>query len=111
MPVSQEAGQKAANLLFAMEEAIDAALTASAKLQGELPQLRQEANLAVGVVQPTLEKLAEITAGLTAVRGDACEAHTRLSVVQRYAGLSDVAFGPFEPKPEELQRKGALRAA
>lgn len=106
--VSQEIGRQVADQLFAAERAIDAAVRAAAQLQALIPEAGERAQLSIGLTQPTLEHVAEMTATLVRARSQAVAAHGSLAAVQRKVGLGQVAYGPFVDKPGAEKPSGRL---
>jgi hypothetical protein len=95
----REAAQKVAAGLFALEEAIDLALTKSAELNAILPAARAEANLSAVVGQEAFEGAVEVFASLAAARRHIVETHKRLGETKSQIGLRTVAVGDGGEKP------------
>lgn len=93
------AAQQVADSLFESEAAIDAAITAVAKLAGVMPAVRADANLSALIGQGALERAIQAMSELGSARRAIVETHKELSIAQRDIGLGAVAFGTGEEKP------------
>ena len=81
----QAVAQKVADRLFAVESAIDLALTRAAELNAAMPQARSEARLPAMIGQTAFDRAAEAFSALV---------EARLQI-----GLSEVDSGDLIPKP------------
>lgn len=95
------AAQQVADSLFESEAAIDAAITAVAKLAGVMPAVRSDARLSALIGQGALERAIEAMGELGSARRAIVETHKELSIAQRDIGLGAIAFGGAEEKPKE----------
>lgn len=95
----RDAAMKVAESLFAVEEAIDAALARAAELNSTLATARIEANLSAVVGQDAFEVAAAAFASIAKARGEIVETHKRLSETKNEIGLRAVAIGD-QGKPE-----------
>lgn len=95
----REAAQQVADSLFESEAAIDAAITAVAKLAGVMPAVRADAKLSALIGQGALERAIEAMGELGAARRAIVETHKELSIAQRDIGLGAVSYGTGEEKP------------
>ena len=95
----REAAQRVAAGLFALEKAIDAALTRSAELNAIMPSARAEANLSAVVGQEAFDGAAETFAALARARRHVVETHQRLDATKTLVGLRTVAVGDGTEKP------------
>lgn len=86
----RKAAEQVAESLFAAEAAIDAALACTAKLAGQMPAVRQDANLSALIGQGAIERAIEAMAALSQARGHICATHKELSVAQGHIGLGAV---------------------
>lgn len=95
----RQAAQNVADRLFAVEAAIDAAVTAAAELNAVLPTARTDANLSAIVGQDALDRTAEAFISLVQARRQIIEAHHRLEETRIQIGLRTVAIGGGAQKP------------
>jgi hypothetical protein len=95
----QAVAQQVADQLFAVENAIDAALTQAAELTAVLPKARAEARLSAIVGQAALDQTAAALAALVEARRCIVDAHEQLDTVRGQIGLREVDFGDLAPKP------------
>ena len=96
----QQVAQKVADRLFAVESAIDVALTRAAELTAAMPQARTEARLPAMIGQTALDRAAEAFAALVEARRRIVETHTSLDQARLQMGLREVNSGDSYPKPE-----------
>jgi hypothetical protein len=94
----RNAALKVAESLFAVEEAIDAALARSAELNGNMVTARNDAKLSALVGQDAFEVSAAAFAALARARSEIVETHKRLDVAKSQIGLRTVSVGDT-PKP------------
>ncbi|HEY5710949.1 MAG TPA: hypothetical protein VIT38_03550 [Allosphingosinicella sp.] len=107
MPRTRQAvAQKVADRLFALEEAIDVALTRAAELNASMPQARGEARLPAMVGQDAFDKAAEAFTSLVLARRRVVETHISLDQARAEIGLKEVATGDLIPKPGETPMGG-----
>lgn len=95
----REAAEKVAAGLFAVEEAIDAALKRAAEFNALMPAARTEANLSAVVAQDAFDGAAETFASLARARHHIVETHRRLDAAKDQIGLRAVAIGDGTTKP------------
>jgi len=108
MPRTRQAvAQKVADRLFALENAIDAALTRAAELNAAMPEARGEARLPAMIGQDAFDKSAEAFASLVLARRRIVETHQSLDLARVQIGLKEVAGGDLIPKPEEFAPAGS----
>lgn len=94
----QAVAQRVADRLFAVENAIDAALACAAELTAALPTARAEARLPATVGQAALDRTAASLAALVEARRCIVDAHEQLDTVRGQIGLREVDAGDTEPK-------------
>jgi hypothetical protein len=104
----QEVAQKVADRLFAVESAIDIALTRVAELNAAMPAARTEARLPAMIAQKALDRAAEAFSTLVAARRLIIETHEQLDVARVQIGLREVDAGDALPKPNPASPPGAL---
>jgi hypothetical protein len=108
----QEVAQKVADRLFAVEAAIDEALTRAAELTATMPQARTEARLPAMVGQEALDRATEAFVALVEARRRIVETHKSLDHTREQIGLREVDAGDTVPKPNPLEPSGlAYRAS
>jgi hypothetical protein len=98
----RHAAEQVAASLIAAETAIDAALTLTAKLAGEMPAVRADAGLSALIGQGALERAIEAMSALGLARNHIVATHKELSVAQNQIGLGAinvVADGSGGTKP------------
>ena len=108
----QQAAQKVADRLFAVENAIDAAVRCAAELNASMPEARSSARLSAVIGQEALDQAAEAFALLVQARRAMVETHHKLEETRIRIGLREVAMGDTDPKDEPMtarDRRG-LRA-
>lgn len=93
------AARNVAASLIESENAIDAALTASAKLSGDMLHGRTSAGLSALFGQDALEEVVQAQVALAEARRRMIEAHKKLTVVKHEMGLDAYAAGDGSPKP------------
>jgi hypothetical protein len=98
----QEVAQKVADRLFAVESAIDIALTRAAELNAAMPMARAEARLPAMIGQTALDRAAEAFAALVKARRRIVETHESLDQARTQIGLREVNVGDTEPKTPAL---------
>ena len=89
----QAVAQRVADQLFAVENAIDAALRGAAELTAALPKARADARLSAIVGQAALDRTAASLAALVEARRCIVEAHEQLDTVRGEIGLREVNIG------------------
>jgi len=94
----QEVAQKVADRLFAVESAIDIALTRAAELNAAMPMARAEARLPAMIGQSAFDCAAEAFTALVAARRRIVETHESLDHARAQIGLREVATGDSVPK-------------
>jgi len=95
----QIVAQQVADRLFAVETAIDVALTRAAELSAAMPQARAEARLPAMIGQDALAGAAETFAALVEARRQIIATHASLDVAREQIGLREMAAGDMVPKP------------
>lgn len=99
MPRTRQAvAQKVADRLFALEHAIDVALTRAAELNASMPEARGEARLSAMVGQDAFDKAAEAFTCLVQARRRVVETHQSLDEARIQIGLREVDAGDTEQK-------------
>jgi hypothetical protein len=96
----QEVAQKVADRLFAVESAIDIALTRAAELNAAMPMARCEARLPAMIGQSAFDRAAEAFSALVVARRYIVETHASLDEARMQIGLKEVAGGGLIPKPD-----------
>lgn len=100
MPRTRQAvAQKVADRLFALEHAIDLALTRAAELNAAMPEARGEARLPAMIGQDAFDKAAEMFSSLVQARRRVVETHKSLDEARAQIGLQEVSTGDLVPKP------------
>ncbi len=94
----QAVAQKVADRLFAVESAIDIALTRAAELNAAMPQARAEARLPAMVGQAALDRAAEAFTALVEARRRIVATHESLDAARLQIGLREVDAGDTVPK-------------
>ena len=94
----QAAAQKVADRLFALENAIDLALTRAAELNAAMPQARTDARLPAMIGQSALDRAAEAFTSLVEARRRIVATHASLDEARLQIGLKEVATGDSMPK-------------
>jgi len=98
----RQAAEQVAASLIAAETAIDAALTLTAKLAGQMPSVRADAGLSALIGQGALERAIEAMTALGLARNHIVATHKELSLAQTQIGLGAinvVADGGSGEKP------------
>lgn len=110
----RNAAVKVARELFALEEAIDAALVKAAGLSAIMPTATAEANLSAVVIQDAFEKSAATFAALAQARRHVIDTHHCLDATKIQIGLRTLNFnggdkdvGPGRGITTELQCEAA----
>jgi len=99
MPRTRQAvAQQVADRLFAVEAAIDIALTRAAELNAAMPQARAEARLPAMIGQEALVGASETFAALVEARRRIIGTHASLDEARAQIGLKEVDAGDTEPK-------------
>ncbi len=98
----REAAKKVADCLFAVEEAIDLALTRAAELNAAMPAARADARVSALVGQQAMDRAARAFTLLVQARGEMCETHRCLDETKTQIGLREFAVGDLLPKPKTL---------
>jgi hypothetical protein len=99
----RHAAEQVAASLMAAEAAIDAALTSTAKLAGQMPAIRADAGLSALIGQGALERAIEAMSALGQARNHIVATHKELSIAQNQMGLGAVkvvADGSGGTKPD-----------
>ncbi|HYJ53188.1 MAG TPA: hypothetical protein VEW04_08440 [Allosphingosinicella sp.] len=100
MPRTRQAvAQRVADHLFALEDAIDVALTRSAELNASMPSARGEARLPAMIGQTALDHAADTFTSLVQARRNVVETHRSLDEARAEIGLQEVNIGDMAPKP------------
>lgn len=95
----QVVAQKVADRLFAVEEALDLALTRAAELAASMPEARHEARLSAIVGQDAMEHAVAAMAALAEARRKIVDTHQSLDRTREEIGLQEVDAGDLVPKP------------
>jgi hypothetical protein len=101
----QQAAQKVADRLFAVENAIDTAVRCAAELNAAMPEARGDARLSAVVGQDALDQAAQAFALLVQARRAMVDTHHRLEETRIQIGLREVAVGDSVPKPPPGARR------
>ena len=109
--IRQAVAQEVADRLFAVETAIDEALTRAAELTAALPQARIEARLPAMVGQDALDRATEAVVALVEARRRIIETHKSLDYTREQIGLREVDAGDSVPKVPGLFPTSAERTA
>lgn len=107
----QGVAQKVADRLFAVEAAIDEALTRAAELTAAMPQARTEARLPAIVGQDALDRATEAFVALVNARRHIVETHKSLDITRAEIGLQEVSGGDLIPKPSYISTEGKVARA
>lgn len=111
MPRTRQAvAQKVADRLFALEDAIDLALTRAAELNASMPEARGEARLPAMIGQDALDRAAETFTSLVQARRRVVETHRSLDQARVQMGLKEVSTGDLVPKPQVFEPNGQIAA-
>ena len=94
----QAVAQQVADRLFAVESAIDMALTRAAELNAAMPQARTEARLPAMIGQSAFDRAAEAFSALVEARRRIVATHASLDEARQLIGLREVATGDSTPK-------------
>lgn len=94
----QAVAQQVADRLFAVESAIDLALTRAAELNAAMPQARTDARLPAMIGQSALDRAAEAFTALVEARRRIVATHASLDEARVQIGLREVASGDSVPK-------------
>jgi hypothetical protein len=117
MPRTRQAvAQKVADRLFAVENAIDIALTRAAELAASMPEARGDARLPAMIGQDAFGKAAQTFSSLVEARRCIVETHHSLDQARIQIGLREVDAGDALPKPDpnpftEAKSDGVLPVA
>jgi hypothetical protein len=107
----QQAAQKVADRLFAVENAIDAAVRSAAELTAVMPEARTDARLSAVIGQDALDQAAEAFALLVQARRAMVATHNKLEETRIRIGLREVNVGDSLPKdPVARERRTHVRA-
>lgn len=98
----REAAQCVAARLFAVEAAIDMALTAAAELNAVLPTARTSANLSAIVGQEALDNSADTFASLVRARRQIIATHHSLETTRKQIGVRAEDIGGGSEKPRVM---------
>jgi hypothetical protein len=104
--IRQAVAQQVADRLFALESAIDLALTRAAELTAAMPQARLEARLPAMVGQEALDKATDTFVALVQARRHIIETHKSLDLTRAEIGLREVDAGDSYPKPQPQTTTG-----
>jgi hypothetical protein len=99
----RKAVEQVAEVLYAAEAAVDAALNKTASLAATIPVALVEANLSTLYCQDALERVSETIAAIAQARRGLVEAHKELTVVKGQIGLSAVTLIGNDGKPPLVQ--------
>lgn len=97
--IRQAAAQTVADHLFALEEAIDLAVTRAAELTAAMPAARVTGRLPAIIGQDALDRAAETMTSLVQARRQVVETHHSLDAARAQLGLAEVNVGDMVPKP------------
>lgn len=96
----RDAAVRVAGALISLEDAIDTAITASAELNGLMPQARKDANVSALLGHDAFEEAVVIHTALATARRAAVNTHKHLSEAKHQMGLDDYfPIGDTRPKP------------
>jgi hypothetical protein len=107
----QAVAQKVADRLFAVESAIDLALTRAAELNAAMPQARADARRPALIGQSAFDRAAEAFTALVEARRRIVATHASLDEARLQIGLKEVASGDGVPKVPPGFTEGALSEA
>jgi hypothetical protein len=94
----QAVAQQVADRLFAVESAIDLALTRAAELNAAMPQARTDARLPAMIGQTALDRATEAFTALVEARRRIIATHESLDETRIHIGLQPVDAGDSQPK-------------
>jgi hypothetical protein len=109
--IRQAVAQSVAERLFAVESAIDLALTRAAELNAAMPAARTEARLPATVGQAALDRATEAFVALVEARRHIVETHASLDETRLQIGLREVDAGDTVPKPPPYDREAITEMA
>ncbi len=96
--IRQAVAQHVADRLFAVESAIDVALTRAAELNAAMPAARTEARLPAMIGQDAFDRAASAFVALVEARRRIVETHASLDEARMQIGLREVNSGDLAPK-------------
>jgi hypothetical protein len=96
--IRQAVAQSVADRLFAVESAIDIALTRAAELNAAMPAARAEARLPAMIGQDAFDRAASALVALVEARRRIVETHASLDEARQQIGLREVNSGDLAPK-------------
>lgn len=88
-----------ANKLWALEDAIDKAITGAAGFAANLPEARTQMRMSAVVGQDVFDSAIATIAALNDARRHAVEMHNRMEATRVQMGMRPVAFGSACDKP------------
>jgi hypothetical protein len=106
----QQAAQKVADRLFAVEDAIDTAVRTAAELTAAMPAARSDARLSAVIGQDALDQAAQAFALLVQARRAMVETHHKLEEARIRIGLREVNVGDSYPKDPQAVQPAHVRA-
>jgi hypothetical protein len=106
----QQAAQKVADRLFAVEDAIDTAVRTAAELTAAMPAARSDARLSAVIGQDALDQAAQAFALLVQARRAMVETHHKLEEARIRIGLREVNVGDSYPKDPQAFQPAHVRA-
>ena len=104
------AAQDVAAHLFALEEAIDAALAKAGELTTSIPAARQRARLSAVVGQDAISEVAATLQVLAKARGHVVQAHHHFAETQEQMGLKAYGMGALVKLVPSAEEKKHLKA-
>ena len=104
----QAVAQNVADRLFAVESAIDVALTRAAELTAAMPAARTEARLPAMVGQAALDRATSAFVALVEARRRIVETHQSLDETRQQIGLREVDSGDIKEKPAVFEHGARL---
>ena len=109
MPRTRQAvAQKVADRLYALENAIDVALTRAAELNATMPEARGEARLPAMIGQEALNKAAKAFTSLVQARRRVVETHQSLDQARIQIGLRRSISATWSRSPAAGRDRGAV---
>ncbi|MDY0959938.1 MULTISPECIES: hypothetical protein [unclassified Sphingomonas] len=102
MTAEHEAAVQVTQLLWKLENELDAAFATAGALATALPRARSEARLSAVVGQHAFEQLSQALMAIGQARGHAVQSHRVLEKVGKTIGFDADDYGDTRPKPPSV---------
>lgn len=102
MITEQDAALQVTQLLWKLENELDAAFSTVGELAMALPRARAEARLSAVVGQHAFEQIGEAMLAIGTARGHTVQSHRILEKVGKTIGFDADDYGDTRPKPPEV---------